>query len=75
MTLRDISNHPVLSLLHSDIELTQLVDIYDGVMSKDSSLIHIGNFVTFQDYTTASIRVCMCKQISRSNYGFFPSGE
>lgn len=58
--------YPLSLLLCSGIELTQLVDSYDGVMSRDSSLIHIGDFVTFQDYTTASIQVASYVCANRS---------
>lgn len=55
LTLKQVQQNQHLTLLCSDIPLTAKVDVYGGVMSRNCSLISIGDFVKFSDSGTSAM--------------------
>jgi hypothetical protein len=49
LTIADIRGSSQLTLLCSDNELSEKVDVYGGVMSKFKALVSIGNFIEYSD--------------------------
>lgn len=49
LTLEQVMDDPSLTLLCSEVELADKVDVYSAVMGKNSVLINSGDFVKFSD--------------------------
>ena len=54
LSLNQVQANSRLSLLCTDVELSSLVDVYGGLMSKTCTLIHNGDFVKFSDSETSA---------------------
>ena len=48
-SLENMANHPSLTLLCSEVELTSIVDKYGGMMSDCSTMINQGDYVQYCD--------------------------
>lgn len=49
LSLNDFQVNPQYTLLCSGVEMTALVDVYGGLMSKTCKMIHCGDYVKFSD--------------------------
>ena len=55
VTLSEIKENPSFTLLCSDVNLSSIVDVYGGMMSEFSTLIHIGDFVKYLDSNSSRV--------------------
>ena len=76
-TLNAVKSSESVTLLCSDVELTALVDTFGGLMSKESSLINIGDFVKYCDHNsaTAEVKLCMMSLACISIGSFYSDGR
>lgn len=55
LTLSQVNADPNLTLLCRDIEMTAEVDVYNAVMSRDSTLINNGDYIKFSDNSSSAV--------------------
>ena len=64
LSVADIRGNSQLTLLCSDIDLSEEVDVYGGVMSKFRTLVSVGNFIEYSDNEGSAVTVSVFMHVT-----------